>query len=538
VDGDRCDVIVIGAGHNGLVAGAYLARAGRRVLILERRDRVGGILSGDDLPGGSRASVVQTVGRLGDSVVRDLQLERHGLQLLRPPIRVFAPNLDGPPVILWADPGRTAAGLNTPRDRSAYSGFDATIRTFARFLAGLHAATPPDIQHPSGADAVAGLRFGRAFRRLGPRQGPRLLRALPMPVADFVGESLEDEALRAAIASRAVQFTGMGPWTAGTTAVLLGDSAGNDGGAAGPTVYARGGPGALAEALAAAARSAGAEIRTDAPVKAVLIDGDRAAGVVLDSGEEIRSRSVASAADPRQTLVQLTDAEVLGPTLRWRASNIRMPGCTGVVNMVLSGVPSFAGADGPDLLQGRIVIAPSIEYLERGADAAKYGRVSGQPYLEATIPSLVDPTVAPEGRHLMSVIVQWAPYALRNGSWDTEREGLGDLVVKTLEAYAPGLSDLVVARQVLTPLDLERQYGLTSGHVLHGEPGLDQMFAWRPLLGFARYRLPVENLYLCGSGASPGGGVTGIPGANAAREILRDLKRPRAAHRRWERAIA
>jgi phytoene dehydrogenase-like protein len=202
-----------------------------------------------------------------------------------------------------------------------------------------------------------------------------------------------------------------------------------------------------------------------------------------------------------------------------------MHGCTAKVNLALSGVPAFLGAAGPEHLRGRIVIAPGIDYLERGADAAKYGRVSDQPYLEATIPSLSDPTLAPEGQHVMSVIVQWAPHRLRQGSWESEREGLGDLAVKTLETYAPGISNLITARQVLTPADLERDFGLTSGHVLHGEPGLDQIFAWRPLLGFARYRMPIAGLYLCGSGAHPGGGVTGGPGANAAREILKDLKR-------------
>jgi len=253
----------------------------------------------------------------------------------------------------------------------------------------------------------------------------------------------------------------------------------------------------------------------------------RATGVTLSSGEGIPARAVVSAADPKHTLLDLVDPEELGPMLVWRSSNIRTPGCTAKVNLALSGMPMFTGAEGREQLGGRIVVAPSIEYLERGADAAKYRRVSDRPYLEATIPSLVDPSLAPEGQHVMSLIVQWAPYGLREGTWDTEREGLGDLVVKTLEGYAPGLSNLVTARQVLTPLDLEREFGLTGGHVLHGEPGLDQFFAWRPLMGFARYRMPIGGLYLCGSGAHPGGGVTGAPGANAAREILADLKRNR-----------
>jgi phytoene dehydrogenase-like protein len=530
--GRRYDVVVVGAGHNGLVAAAYLAKAGRSVLILERRDRVGGILAETELaPGFKVPALAHTVGRLSPSVIRDLQLTRDGLRLLRPEVRMFALSLDGPAITLWSDVVRTAQELPSARDAGAYPAFDARVQSFAGFLAHLHAAAPPDVQQLSRADAFTGLRLGRAFRRLAIKDRRQLLRVLPMPVADFVGEVFEHDVLRAAIASRAVQFTAMGPWTAGTTAVLLSDSAGNDGAAAGQTAFAQGGPVALAEALAAAARSFGAEIRTAADVAAVTIAGDRATGVALETGEEISATSVVSAADPKRTLLGMVDPEVLGPTLRWRASSIRMAGCTAKVNFALSGVPAFVGADGLERLQGRIVVAPGIDYLERGADAAKYGRVSDQPYLEATIPSLIDPSLAPAGRHVMSVLVQWAPYRLRDGTWDAEREGLGDLAVKTLESYAPGLSDLIVGRQVLTPLDLERDYGLTAGHVLHGEPGLDQMFAWRPLLGFARYRMPIEGLYLCGSGGHPGGGVTGAPGANAAREILMDMKRPRRRRR-------
>jgi phytoene dehydrogenase-like protein len=291
-------------------------------------------------------------------------------------------------------------------------------------------------------------------------------------------------------------------------------------------VFARGGPGALAEALAAAARSFGAEIRTGAEVTAILTKGGRVTGVALASGEEIAAPVVISNADPKRTLLGLVDAVELGPTLAWRAANIRMPGVVAKVNLAMDGLPPFPGAAGEEeRLHGRILVAPGVDYVERAFDASKYGRVSEEPYLEATIPTLTDPTLAPAGTHVMSVIVQYAPYHLREGSWDGGRDALGDLVLKTLESYAPGLSGRVTARQVVTPLDLERDYGLTEGHPLHGEPGLDQFFAWRPLLGLARYRLPVEGLYLCGAGAHPGGGVTGRPGANAAREILSDLGR-------------
>jgi phytoene dehydrogenase-like protein len=249
--------------------------------------------------------------------------------------------------------------------------------------------------------------------------------------------------------------------------------------------------------------------------------------VALADGEEIAAPVVASGADPKRTLLGLLDPVTLGPSLAWRARNYRTPGVTAKVNLVLSGLPAFAaaGGDEPERLSGRILIAPGIDYLERGFDAAKYGRVSEAPFLEATIPTLSDPSLAPEGTHVMSVVLQWAPYRLRDGDWATERDGLADLALKTLEPYAPGIAGLVTEREVLSPVDLERDYGLTEGHALHGEHTLDQFFAWRPLLGHARYRMPVRGLYLCGSGAHPGGGVTGGPGANAAREILADRKR-------------
>jgi len=281
----------------------------------------------------------------------------------------------------------------------------------------------------------------------------------------------------------------------------------------------------LADALAAAARAFGAEIRTGAEVARIVTNSDgRATGVALRSGEELSSRVVASAVDPKQTLTRLLDPVVLGPELVWRGGNIRTPGATAKVDLALSGVPRFDGAD-EARLRGRIVIAPGIDYLERAADAAKYGRVSEEPMLEATLPSLSDPTLAPEGQHVMSVLFQAAPYALREGGWESERERVGDLTVKTLEAYAPGLEELVTARRVTTPVDLEREHGLSGGHVQHGEPGLENFFAWRPLLGHARYRFGVPGLFLCGSGAHPGGGVTGGPGQNASREIASAAKR-------------
>jgi len=522
------DAIVIGAGHNGLVAAAYLARAGRSVLVLERRERVGGICDTVGVADGVRApGIVHTVGRLRRSVITDLGLVRHGLVLVDPPARVFTPQPDGSGLTLWADASRTATDLRdrSAKDAEAYPAFDRKIRSLASFVSYLHAITPPDVKEPSIADALNALKLGNAFRRLGPKPGRETTRAIPMAIADYVAEAFETEPLRAALASRAVLYTAMGPWSAGTTAVLLADSAGNDGGAAGQSVIARGGPGALAEALAAAARGFGAETRTGAEVVRILTRDHRAYGVALSDGEEIPARVVVSAADPKRTVTALVDPVEIGPHLLWRAKNIRTPGRVSKVNLALSGLPGFRGAPSEEALTGRIVVGPSIDHLERAFDASKYGRISEEPFLEVTIPTLHDPTLAPEGQHVMSVLAQWTPYELREGDWGTERENLADLVVKTLEAYAPGLGELVTARQVITPVDLERDYGLAGGHVYHAEPGLDQFFAWRPLLGHARYRFGLPGLYLCGSGAHPGGGVTGAPGANAAREILADLKK-------------
>ena len=530
----KWEAVVIGGGHNALVTAAYLAKGGMRTLLLERREQVGGAATTSQLAKGIRVpTLAHTVGRLRPSVQKDLGLTRHGLSLLAPDVRVFAPGPDGTAVTLWADPARTADGLRaiSEHDADAYGSFEKRIRALGRFLDDLGRTTPPDIKSPGLGDAISGLRLGKSFKALG-RDGSRtVLRVLPMAVADLVAESFESDALRAALAWRGVRYGAVGPWSAGTAAMLLGDAAGNDGGAAGETVFARGGPGALADALAAAARESGATIRTSASVARITSRDGRATGVVLESGEEIEAPAVISGLDPKRTLVDLVDPVALGPSLGWRAGNIRTPGVVAKVNLALRRLPVFPAAGGDEsLLKGRIVVAPGIDAMERAFDATKYGRWSDQPILEATIPSLTDPSLvegAKDGTHVMSVIAQYAPYDLRDADWDAEREAFGDAVIAVLESVAPGLGKLVSHRQVLTPVDLERDYGLTGGHPLHAEAGLDQFFVWRPLLGHARYRLGLERLYLCGSGAHPGGGITGGPGQNAAREILRDRGRGR-----------
>jgi phytoene dehydrogenase-like protein len=528
------DAIVIGGGHNGLVTAAYLGKAGLRTVVLERRETLGGAAGTSELAPGARVpTLAHTVGRLRPSVVRDLDLKRHGLSLVGPDVRVFAPGQDGQAVVLWGDAARTAEGLRarSAADAERYGAFDRLVRSLAGFLGEIGTQTPPDIEAPGLGDAIAGLKLGRTYRGLGRRDGRTITRVLPMAIADFVAESFESDAVQAAIAWRGIQYTAMGPWSAGTTAVLLADSAGNDGGAPGQTVFARGGPGALVAALVAAATAAGVEIRTAAEVTSITSRDGRATGVVLAGGEELSASAVVAGIDPKRTLTRLADPVAVGPNLLWRAGNIRTPGTVTKVNLVLAGLPTFtAAADDPRLLRGRIVIAPGIDTMERAHDAAKFGRPSDDPIMEATIPSLADPSLvegAAPGTQVMSVIVQSTPYALREGTWDDLREGFGDLVVRTLERYAPGLAALVTARQVITPLDLERDYGLTGGHPMHGEHGLDQFYLWRPLLGHARYRLGLDGLFLAGAGAHPGGGITGQNAQNAAREIVADVRKRR-----------
>ncbi len=528
------DAIVIGAGHNGLTAAAYLARDGMRVLVLEARDRVGGATVTQELAPGVRVpSLAHTVGRLRPAVARDLDLTRHGLSLVAPEVRVFAPQPDGRAVTLWSDLAASVASLETwsSDDAATYVEFDRQVRVLARFLGELGDETPPEVRGPGFADALLGLRLGRAFRGLGRDDGRTILRVLPMAVADYAAEWFASEPIRAAVAWRGVRYTAMGPWSAGTAAVLLADSVGSEAGAGGETVFARGGPSALAEALASAAREAGAEIRTGAKVTAITAIDGRVTGVTLDGGEEIDATTVVSGIDPRQLLTGLVDPVTLGPERRWRAGNIRTPGSVAKVNLVLDGLPEFPAASDPRVLRGRVQVGTtSIDDVERSFDPSKYGRLPESPVLEATIPSLVDPSLvdaAPEGTQVMSILAQWMPAGLSADEWATRRDEVGDLVIRTLETVAPGIGDRVTARQVLTPADLEFEYGLTGGHPLHVEPALDSFFLWRPLLGWARYRMPVAGLYLAGSGAHPGGGVTGAPGRNAAREVLADRRRSR-----------
>ena len=523
----KADVLVIGGGHNGLVTAALLARGGKKPLVLERRAILGGASVTEEFhPGFKASTVAHLLGPLRASVVEDLDLRNRGLTFLEPEPRVFAPLPGGGGVSLWGDAGKTAFDLRklSAKDADSYPEFQRSLSTIAAYLSRLLALTPPDIDEPLKGPILPWLGLGMGFRGLGREDAQRLLRWGPMAVADFASEWFSTEVMRAIVCGRGIHGLSGGPWSAGTTANLLLQAAAGDGNAAGTAVQLVGGLGALIGALTAAARQHGAEIRTNAEVERITAKDGRVTGVVLAGGEEITARAVVSSADPKRTFLSLLDPAVLDPDDVRRLRNYRQQGMASKVNLALDTLPAFRGDVSADLLRGRIHIGPEVDLLERAFDEAKYGGISTRPYLEATIPTLSDTTLAPAGKHVMSVYVQFTPYKLREGTWDARRDEVGDAVLRTIEEYAPGITRTVVGRQVLTPVDLERTYGLTGGHPSHGEMALDQLFLARPLLGWGRYRAPLPGLYMCGAGTHPGGGVTGGPAANAAREILKDLK--------------
>jgi phytoene dehydrogenase-like protein len=542
------DVVIVGGGHNALVAAAMLARAGVKPLVLEARDVVGGRAVTEEIHPGFRCpTVLHAAGPLLPRVAAELDLERHGLTWLRPPIRVFAPSPDGRGAVrIYDDAKKTAEGLRalSPRDAERYPRFAEAFARIGTALAPLLETAPPSLDAPSLRDAWALMRTARRVRALGKRDAYRLLRWGPMPVADLVAEWFESDLLRAALCARGIYGSFAGPRSAGTSAALLLQAA-LDGYAMAPAVVPKGGMGALTAALANAARARGAEIRTGARVAHIRMREGAARGVVLDSGEEIAARGVVSGVDPRQTLLALIDGAELGPAVASRMRAYRCTGTAAKLNLALSRLPRFrglaepwqprewdVGPEGvlPHELTGRIHIGPSVDDLERAFDAVKYGEISPRPTLDVTVPSVIDRGLAPPGEHVMSIHAQYVPYAPRDGGWTAaRRDELVKAIVQTIAIYAPDLPDTIVAHQLLTPVDLEAKLGLSGGHLLHGEPALDQLFFMRPLLGWAQYRTPIPGLYLCGSGTHPGGVVSGACGANASRAILAGLRSAPAA---------
>jgi len=522
------DIIIIGAGHNGLVSACYLAKAGLKPLVLERRAIVGGAAVTEEIHPGFRCSTLaHSAGPLLPQLTNDLNLKRHGLELLQSETRVLALGAGGQSLCLYEDQRRTVAELEkiSRADAKSYPEFERSFTRIGKVLSPVLSMTPPTVEKPALGKVWSLGKLGLAFRSLGKRDEYRLLRWGPMAVADLVAEWFETELLRATVAARGIFGAFAGPWSAGTSTGLLLQAA-MDGHAVAAATSVKGGLGALSDALARAATAAGAEIRTSAEVQQILVKDGRAVGVQLAGGEEIEARGVVSNADPKNTFLKLIDPVELEPSFLIKMRNYRAAGVSAKVNLALSALPKFPMLNGDDRekLSGRIHIGSEIDYLEKAFDAAKYGDFSPQPYFDITIPSLRDDTLAPSGAHVMSIYVQYAPYKLTKGDWDSRREEFGDLVIKALTEYMPNLPELIVARQIITPLDLERTYGLSGGHIHHGEQSLDQFFMFRPVIGWAQYRTPITNLYLCGSGTHPGGGITGGPGANASREIIKDFR--------------
>jgi phytoene dehydrogenase-like protein len=519
----RNDVVVIGAGHNGLIAAAFLAKAGLKTLVLERTDRVGGGVRMSEIAPGFRCPALAHTAAVEPAIARELALERHGLEILQPEAHACAPTLDGRALTLWQDPTRALReiGAFSPRDAARYVPFLDSVRRISGVLAAALESLPPSFDAPTAGDLFAGLKLGRAFRALGKTDAHRLMRWIPMPVSDLVAEWFESEPLRATVAAGGVLGSFLGPRSAGSTLVLLLLGA-TDAHPIANGWFPRSGVGAISDALAAAARQAGVIIRTDAAVERIEVTADAASAVTLASGESIDARAIVSSLDPKHTLLKMIDPIHLAPEFVRRVQNIRARGTLAKVNYAVSALPDVANQS-PAALSGRIRLAPTVDTIERAFDVAKYGGFSHEPWVELTIPSVTDPSLAPNGAHVVSAYVQYAPYALRGTTWDDERERLGEVATRTIGRYARGFESTILARQVITPLDLEREYGFTGGHIFHGELALDQLFIGRPVLGWTRYATPIRNLYLCGAGTQSG--LNGHSGALVAKEILRDLKR-------------
>lgn len=522
------DAIVIGGGHNGLVNAAYLARAGKRVLVLERRHLVGGATVTEEIYPGFKYSVCSyVVSLLRPEIIRELDLPSHGLEIL-PLNSTVTPLPNGDYLARWADHDHTRRELyrHSARDAEAYDDYGKLMYHLAFAVKPIMAMVPPDPTSLSPKDLRGLLKLGRHFRSLGEERFHALFKLMTMSASDFLDEWFETEPLKATMSASGIIGTFLGPRSPGTAYVLLHHYMGEIDGAFRAWGFARGGTGAIAEAIAGAARRFGAEIRTEAGVARVTVKNGRATGVVLESGDEISARIVVSGLDPKRTFLKLIEADQLPTDFVDSIRRFKIRGSSGKVNLSLSELPNFTclPGEGPHL-RGAISISPSVDYLERAYDDAKYGDFSRRPYMDIIIPSMIDPGMAPPGKHVMSIFVQYAPSDLKGGWNETRREAFGDAVIDTLAQYAPNLPGAILHRQVLTPWDMERDIGLTQGNIFHGELSLHQLFFLRPAPSWADYRTPLENFYQCGSGTHPGGGISGASGRLAALTVLQDWKR-------------
>ncbi len=524
----KYDVIVIGGGHNGLTNAAYLAKAGKKVLVLERRHVLGGAAVTEEVFPGFKFSVCSyVVSLLRPEIIRDLDLPRHGLEIL-PLDGTFTPMPSGD--YLWRvnDHGKTHREIarHSKVDAEAYDEFGKAMQAMCRFVKPILSMVPPDPSTLNPRELMKLLFLGKRFQGLASEDKYNQVQLMTMSAIDFLDQWFETDVLKATMSASGIIGTFLGVRSPGTAYVLLHHYMGEIDGAFRSWGFARGGTGAISNAIADAAREAGAEIRTQSPIARIIVNGNRAQGVVLQNGDEIYGDVISSSVDPRLTFIKFIEEKALPTEFLDDVRRYKFRGSSGKVNIALDALPDFKCLPGPGAhLRGAISISPSVEYMERAYDDAKYGNFSRRPYIDMVIPSLTDPSVAPPGKHVMSCFVQYAPYKLRPGlNWDEQREAFGNTVIDTISEYAPNFNNIILNKQVLTPLDLEREFGLSEGNIFQGELSLEQLFFLRPVPGYAQFRTPIKNLYMCGSATHPGGGIMGAPGRLAALEILKDVK--------------
>ena len=518
---------MIGGGHNGLVNAAYLARAGKKVLVLERRHVLGGAAVTEEIFPGFKFSVCSyVVSLLRPEIIRDLDLPRHGLEIL-PLDGTFTPMLNGD--YLWRvnDHGKTMREIrrHSKFDAEAYEEFGKAMLQMCRFVKPILGMVPPDPTTLNPKDLFKLLFLGRRFKDLSGEDKYNQVQLMTMSAIDFLDQWFETDVLKATMSASGIIGTFLGVRSPGTAYVLLHHYMGEIDGAFRAWGFARGGTGAISNAIADAARELGVEIKTQTAIAQILVRDGKAVGVATTTGDEYYASVISSSVDPNLTFLKMLEPKHLSDEFRDEVKRYKYRGSSGKVNLALDGLPDFTCLPGEGHhLRGAISISPSVDYMERAYDDAKYGNYSRRPYIDMVIPSLTDPSVAPPGKHVMSCFVQYAPYKLKEGTWDEKREAFGDNVIDTISEFAPNLKNIIVGRQVVTPLDLEREFGLTEGNIFQGELSLEQLFFLRPVPGFAQYKSPIKNLWMCGSATHPGGGIMGAPGRLAALEILKHAK--------------
>lgn len=523
--GKKYDAIIVGGGHNGLVCAAYLAKAGKKVLVLERRHVVGGAAVSEEVFKGFTFSVCSYVVSLfRPQIIRDLELPTHGMEII-PLESAFTPHLDGPGLCKWSDAARTRREISvfSKRDAETYPEFSMAMSKMARFVKNIIDNPAPDPTSFNPRELMELLRLGKHFKDSGIDFLNLHAKLLTMSATDFLDMWFESDVVKAPMSVSGIIGTFLGVRSPGTAYVLLHHYMGEIDGAFRSWGFSKGGTGAISMACARAAQKFGAEIKTSAAVKHIVIKNGKATGVALENGDEYEAKLVISNCDPALTFKKLVGEQHLDEEFRTQISRYKLRGSSGKVNFAVDRLPQFKNRPGAEHLRGDVAIAPSIDYLEKAYDEAKYGDFSKRPYINMVIPSLVDPSVAPPGKHVVSCFVQYAPYRLKEGpeKWPEKREAFGDTVTDTLEEYCPGFKDSILHRQTLTPWDLEQEFGLTEGNIFHGELSLEQLLFQRPAAGWSRYKTPIDKLWMCGSGTHPGGGVMGAPGHLSAKTILK-----------------